>query len=499
MTNIDCVILNVPGTLSRSILAAPALLKAVLLQHGFTCRVIDYNIRFLRDFEQNERFSQLENYFLTGSSHNALIESLAKTLVDQYVVELCTLKPKYVAISVFTFQSRTATKLFCEGIRRYDSKIKIVIGGQGLSTGINGEMDFALELRNNGLIDHFIKSEGEISLPRLLQNKTDWPGINSTHFIQNKDIDSLPVPDYDDYDFSLYDQPIGLPITGSRGCVRKCTFCDIHQHWKYTWRTGQSIAHEIIKQNQRYGIQKFTFTDSLINGNIKEFNIMIEILRNYNLENPMHAVSWGGQFIVQAKDTVQSEIYWRNLKESGAESLALGIESGSESVRNHMKKQFSNADLDYTMSMFDKYQITCRFMLILGYPTETLEDFEMTLDMLRRYQHLAGNVITKIELGSTLAVLPGSPLYDMRHDLDIELDRQENNWISFKNPDLSLEERLRRRAEAKNLSCKLGYNTQSFNDNFVEDYLFKNLKDLNTRTELRKKIKIKQQSTTIVL
>ena len=37
--------------------------------------------------------------------------------------------------------------------------------------------------------------------------------------------------------------------------------------------------------------------------------------------------------------------------------MAIGVETGSDSVRMHMNKKFNNADLDYTMSMLEKYNI----------------------------------------------------------------------------------------------------------------------------------------------
>ena len=466
----------------------------MLISHGFSCRTVDYSIRFIREFENHDEFSQLENYFLTGFCDDQHIEGLAKDLIERYVLELCALDPRYVAISVFTYQSRTAAVLFSEALRQHGPGIKIVLGGQGLSNGINGRMEFADNLLKDGKIDFFIKSEGETALVKLLQKEITWPGINVDSFNQTKNIDSLPSPDYDDYDFSQYDQPVSLPITGSRGCVRKCTFCDIHQHWKYTYRTGENIANEMIALSQKYGIKKFHFTDSLINGNIREFRNMIKILSNHNLQNPQDRISWGGQFIVHSKSVTKDEAYWKNLSDAGAENLSLGIESGSESVRDHMEKNFSNQDLDHTMNMFEKYNITCRFLLIFGYPTETHDDFVETLMMFRRYQHLAKKIIVDLEFGSTLAILPGSPLYQRAHDLEIEMDKHENNWVAFNNPELTLEERIRRRNYAKNYAQKLGYATNNNNDNFIQDYLVSNLETFNKRTKIRKMIKIKQIS-----
>ena len=99
---------------------------------------------------------------------------------------------------------------------------------------------------------------------------------------QIDDINRLAYPVYDDYELSDYTNRKGLvalPITGSRGCVRSCTFCDVASMWpKYRYRDGKNIAEEIKYQVERHGVRAFRFTDSLINGSLKAFKDMIKEL-----------------------------------------------------------------------------------------------------------------------------------------------------------------------------------------------------------------------------
>ena len=39
----DIIIINVPGTVSRLVPAAPAILKASVEKNGFSCKTIDFN------------------------------------------------------------------------------------------------------------------------------------------------------------------------------------------------------------------------------------------------------------------------------------------------------------------------------------------------------------------------------------------------------------------------------------------------------------------------
>lgn len=481
---LDITIINLPGTVSKIAPAAPAILKASIKKNGFTCKTIDFNIEFYHSNHVN--LKDIENYFLTEL--NTEYREQAVNVIKKYVDRIIELQPKFVGISVFTYQNKVATKIFCQEFKKI-SDIKIVLGGQGLSDGgILGPQGFAKELLNLGLIDYYIKSEGENALVELLKGNYLYPGINSDSFQQIKNLDSLPIPDYSDYNLDMYLDY--LPITGSRGCVRSCSFCDIHNHWSYTLRKGKFVAQEIIHLYFKHKIKKFMFTDSLVNGSLKEFKIFCRILADFNGKNS-EPINYSGQYIVRSSSQLDED-YWKNLAGSGAHSLAIGVESGSDRVRLHMNKKFTNQDLDYTMEMLDKYKITCQFLMIFGYPTETEEDFQETLDMFKRYQKYANKIITNINFGSTLGILPGTPLFNNAEAYNIQLDKHENNWIAFDNERLTLEERIRRRNYAKEYVLSLGYTVSNDGQDNILEILKQHMPMFDQRNKIKKIIKIKE-------
>lgn len=484
----DIVIISVPGTVSRLAPAAPALLRASVEQAGFSCRTCDFNIRLYHDVDQSDA---VETYFSTGL--NPEQEPLARALVQQWTQEVVALDPQWVGISVFTYQNRTATRLFCEELRR-TSNIKIVLGGQGITDGgLQGSSTFAEQMLKQGLADCYIRSEGEISLVELLRGNLDYPGINSETFQQIDDLDALPFPNYDDYVMSQYHTP-ALPVIGSRGCVRACSFCDIHEHWKYRYRTGENVFQELLYLNQHYEIKDFWFGDSLINGNLREFGKFIELLAQHNRGLPLdQRISWTSQFIVRPVRLLPQQ-FWKNLADSGAVGLSIGVETGSDAVRTHMRKGFSNQDLDDTMSLMHQHGITCVFLMIVGYPTETEEDFQATLDMFTRYQHLANCTIKNVNIGSTLGILPGTELHKQAQHLNIELDQHENNWVAYDNPDLTLERRLSRRKQLQMHLQNLGYVLKQDSTEHMLQILESKKHLLSQRLELKRMIRIKQQN-----
>lgn len=452
---IDLLILNIPGTFGNKPMAAPAVLKAVANQQGFSAKTIDFNARYAHACKQNQELTALEPFWTDQTSSLDLYQQASK-LVQTWVAELEPYQARYIGISVFTYQSRRAAEMFCAGIRQQLPSAKIILGGQGIPDGgINGSTEWLHKINNLDLIDHWVRSEGEQAVIEILSGQAGKM-VDHLSNAQITNLDSIPWPDYSDYNFDLYESKI-LPITGSRGCIRSCSFCDIHTHWpKFTWRSGEQIANEMIGQSKRYGINSFQFTDSLVNGNQKEYRKMIGILAQYNQTVDL-PIKWTGQFILRPASSNDDE-YYRLTADSGAFDLAIGIESGSELVRQHIGKEFSNADIDHAMVLMAQYRITCGFLLIIGYPTETVEDFELTLDMIKRYSIYANTTLTEIEFGSTLAVLPGTPLEQMANSLGLQLDTtHENYWLASSNPTLDLKERLRRRFVARQTAESLGY------------------------------------------
>ena len=481
---LDILIVNVPGTIDFSPPAAPALLKASIVKAGFSCKTIDLNIRFYSNNHRN--ISDLETYFITGL--NGEFHKEAEKLINEWATEIASYNPKYVGISVFTYQNRVATTLLCKHLRKYSS-IKIILGGQGLSDGgILGMQGYAKDMLDQNLADFYIKSEGEQSLVELLKENVLYNGINSNTFTQIENLDQLPIPDYSDYEFDLYETKM-FPITASRGCVRACSFCDIHDHWKYRYRSGKSVANEMIKLSNLHGVNSFGFTDSLVNGNLKEFKNFCSIIAEENKNG--RNINWSGQYIVRPS-TQLDEDYWKNLADSGGHRLAIGVETGSDTVREHMNKRFTNADLDYTMTMLDKYNITCVFLMIFGYPTETEQDFQDTLDMFKKYSPLANRIIKNINFGSTLGILPGTPLYHNAHQFGIEIDKHENNWINWDNPNLDLMERIRRRNYAREYAISVGYCLDQDTSEHVLQLLETKIPIFNKRNKIKKLIRVKQ-------
>ena len=462
-----------PRTANHMPSPALAALKPCVEKAGFTCSTIDLNIELFNDLrDEFNAYSEIDSYFQTDlrylSQNNFDLSPIQgeKNKISLYSQNLYNLhlqnwatrilqnKHDWIGVSLLSVNSVLYTLDLCTELKTQDPDCKIVLGGPGVSTfGIMGASNFGVFMQKAGLADTYIAGEGEYALIELLQGATD------IEFKQIDDIDVFPFPDYSDFNFKKYtNKNNAVAITGSRGCVRNCTFCDIKSAWKqYRFRSGKNIAEEIINHYQKYGSTEFYFTDSLINGSLKSFGGFLDAMIDArNSGRISEQVRWSGQFICRPIHQFKEEWYKR-MQLAGAKQLHIGIESGSEAVMHDMGKILSNDDIDYTIKMLTKYKIQCDMLMIVGYPTETKQDFNCTLDLLERLSvYNEKGTISGVNLGKTMVVLPGSPIGQNMSHWGIEYD-ENNNWISTLNPKLDFKERVRRRLIAQEKCEELGY------------------------------------------
>ena len=228
---------------------------------------------------------------------------------------------------------------------------------------------------------------------------------------------------------------------------------------KFFYRSGSSIAGEIKHQVQTYGATAFRFTDSLTNGSMKAFREMCYELADYRQQLPTEKqFIWDGHFIIRSERQMPPEDF-DAMKASGCGTVWIGIESGSERVRNHMKKGYTEEDMQYTMQQLDRVGVKTRLLMIVGYVTETQEDFQETLDLFNNWlPYLHKGTIEEVQLGATLNLLPRTPLADHKEDFNIIQPTDHiNDWICTDNPTLDYKERLRRRIIAQAHIERLGY------------------------------------------
>jgi radical SAM superfamily enzyme YgiQ (UPF0313 family) len=382
--------------------------------------------RELGDFRLQEK---LLDFFFDGNVHVETQEWIYELFIE-IAQGILSRKPKIVGLSLFSYVCQSSTVWLCYFIKKINPNIKIVIGGAGCLNTFTGKSEFVESLINRGLVDYHIRGDGEHSFYEFLIGNTDYFGINSLRWkeMSKEELESIPFPDYRDYYFELYNKK-ALPIVGSRGCVRRCTFCDYIANWKkFQWRQADDIFKEMLHQYHTYDIRYFKFQDSLTNGNMKEFLKLVEYIANYNKSNPDKSFRWSGYYIFRDWNT-GSEKEWALLKQSGAENLAVGIENLNEHIRYAIGKKFSNHSIDLHLQQAKKQNIKLQLLNIVGYVTETNNDIEFIKKWLDG--HTEYKDILHIQWGVTLGIFPNTFLEKNYRDFGVEkIGPQPQQWIN---------------------------------------------------------------------
>ena len=442
--------------------AALGILQGVAKKQGMLSAIFDFNLHLNKNLTHDE-WEQLDGWliFLNSDIPDDLkkkITSLWDTGITTNIPDSC----EYVLISVFSYWSLNIARLIIEHESKKIRPYKLIVGGNGCSSKFPDTGQYFKDWNDeHGYIEHLIIGEGEIPLTKLWsQGKVEY---------NDNDLDSFPFPSYANFNLSSYNEK-KVYITGSRGCVRKCTFCDIQNTWPtFRYRSAENIVMEIKQHFYEHGVTRFDFTDSLINGSTSNFYKFNSLLAEEKAKNSeLKDIGYLGQAICRPKNQMPPSHY-EAMHYAGCRQLTIGIESFSESVRNHMKKKFSDDDIEYHLEQCGYWLIPNVFLMITCYPTETIEDHEKNIKDLKKYQKYSkAGVIEFLRWGTTMHLSPDTPITSkaMIQSLGLVTASGQDifwepgasyTWRSKTNPELDLRERVRRRLELYKVTSDLGY------------------------------------------
>jgi len=463
----DIVFCSLPFLSLDRIYSAPPLLSGIVQSAGYKSRCFDFSIDFFEMCDRDiERYGYLSNYELFNEEDLTVDDlNLINKFVDFVVEKLQNCDTEFVGFSVFSRQTqKLVTKILYELKMAGFDKNKIVLGGRGLpeyvqnnvktflKVNVKHDKKFHLLLEELNLADNFIIGDGEQAILNFLKNKSKNKEHNFLKKLENYDYD------YTNYDFERYVFPngiISLDVTGSKGCVRACDFCNVENEFgKFIYKNGQDLAKEMIKLQKLYNINKFMLTDSLSNGGLKVFYDFLTTLSEHNKTSTIPII-WTGQYICRDEMRNNSNFsnYYDLLKESGAEGLTIGAESGSNNVLKKMLKKTTNEALFFELDQFRKRGITCNILTFIGHWSETHEDFidhcKMIVDLL---PYVKSGTVSGLSLGVIFKL--DSKAFNKKNI--IKSDKNSSDiWISLENTGNTYKIRCQRRLIVSKLLKKL--------------------------------------------
>jgi anaerobic magnesium-protoporphyrin IX monomethyl ester cyclase len=358
-------------------------------------------IAFLQSFAARYKLTvdlfDLNNYFYTRvadslkkewlkSCHKTLEETLFSYLTSNYPKEwdeLFAFLLQYEVIGFSCFKSNFKTTLeIIELLKQKRPGLQIITGGPEITRQF---------FKAKGTIPDLIAQachlavvgEGELPLYKYLSGKESK---KYALFEELPDLKELAFPTYAGLDLSLYPKKNSLALQFSRGCIRHCRFCSERRLYKgFRTRAVANLMAEIEFHQKHHHTNTFIFFDSLINADLIKLEKLCEaIISRFG------KINWEAQLAVRS---YMHERLFSKIKQSGCYNLFVGLESGADTVLKRMNKGYTSRQAQEFLQKLAKSGLAFGLSLIVGYPGETEEDFEQSLDFVLSNK----NLIPKIE------------------------------------------------------------------------------------------------------
>jgi len=345
--------------------------------------------------------------------------------------------PSAVGVQLFTCDFSSAKRTL-QVAKRINSDLLTLIGGPHVSGDYKEvlndlpEADYGFRGEaEHGLIKFldYIESKNDMKLeeiPGLLYRSNGLIKYNDRGMVN--DLNEIGFPDWDEIDPRTYPPgPQGTftkriptaPILTTRGCPYPCTYCSVELNTgrKLRKRSAQNVVDEIELLNKKYGVQEIHISDDNFTLDKKRVKNICNMILDRKID-----ISWSCPNGVRL-DSLNPELL-KLMEKSGCYSFSVGIESGSPRILKLMRRRVNLKTMEEKMKLVvDNTKIRVTGFFIMGYPTETLDELKMSLDLSLRLPLSRGQY-------SNYIPLPGTQAFNMLLESG-EIKRSEVNWDSF--------------------------------------------------------------------
>lgn len=433
-TGIDVVLIQAPAWGVNTPPLATASLAAYLRENGFKVMTLDMNIELYQANKNKYTEAwrvEVGNFWTNPSVVDNFIGDNYETL-ERYVENIIRSNARIVGFTIYA-SSYLMSSYLAKKIKKRNSCVLTVFGGPQVSRNMAGLEVISSDQNADCVVD----GEGEetlLEIARRIKSGEPIEGCPGTLYRKGgevidggereliKNLDSLPFPDFSDFDFSMYREPFQIPIASSRGCINRCIYCDERTLWKrFRFRSGESLFMEIKRQLERHPhVFFFEFHDSLVNGNINELGKLCDAIIEKGIK-----IKWSAQAVIRKEMTYD---YFMKLRKSGCVNLSYGLESVSSSLMTRIGKAFANgADVEKIIKDSYRAGVCSNLNFMFGLPGETDDEFNETLKFLIRNK----KYITSVNPSQSFCVFsPGTKGYLNPMDYGIDLRKGSLYWES---------------------------------------------------------------------
>jgi radical SAM superfamily enzyme YgiQ (UPF0313 family) len=273
--------------------------------------------------------------------------------------------------------------------------------------------------------DAVVMGEGEVTarhLLSILSKGGQWQGIAGIAWLDDEDrlargpardaiadMDTIEFParrlaDVDGYARRWRKRHgyFALSLMSSRGCPYGCAFCSRPVFGrKVRRRSVTNVVEELREIRHVHGADRVRFADDILPLDRKWMMDLLAAIEEADL---------GLEFECLARADLVDEEMLNAMARVGFRKVLYGVESGSDNVLEAMSKGQTREQVLRATTLTQKAGIVQHWFIMFGYPGETVEDVERTVDMILD--------VAPESISTTVAYpIRGTPLHEQVRDL----------------------------------------------------------------------------------
>jgi radical SAM superfamily enzyme YgiQ (UPF0313 family) len=282
-------------------------------------------------------------------------------------------------------------------------KIPIVLGGKYAT------LCYEHAAKHSGA-DFVIAGAGEKPVLQLLQ---DLFGEEPSFMPDSENLDSFPYPAFD-----LIRKIDQLPITTSRGCPYRCSYCSSHiLNKKFIRRDPVKVADEIEHWQEKFGVNNFSFyDDALLVEPDKMIIPLLHEIRRRNLSCQFHCPN--GLHLREIDAELTKLLY-----DSGFKTIRFGFETSDFDRQRQTGGKVKNEELQSGVRYLKKagYKTgEIGIYLLCGLPNQSAAEVSESIDfvhkcgakaMLAEYSPIPGTKMWAEAISASPFDIQREPLY----------------------------------------------------------------------------------------
>ena len=379
--NIDIAFVNLLDVMNLYTKSKPLGLLSLtnqLEKAGYIAKVFDFNYIYRNeenglDLSNNTLINSynMANYIMTFAPRIVSIYTMCNNLND--AIQLSEVF-KAIDDSIITILSGPQGTMLAEEILNKVPSVDLIGYGEGEDTIV----DIVGTLVNQGAYD----LEGVEGI--AYRNPEGEVFINVHNSIV--DLDTLLPLKFEMIDSveNIRKSPIEMEI--GRGCPFSCKYCSTSIFWgrKFRVKSVAKVISEIKFYIAKYKTNSFLFHHDLLTFR-KDYILELcnEIL------NQRLSISWGCYSRLDVIDEEMISI----MAKAGCKTIYFGIETGSSKIQKIIGKNLELDKINRILPVLIENNISSEYSFIIGFPEETEEDIDMTLEFatnLRKIQVVHG-------------------------------------------------------------------------------------------------------------